>query len=108
VLILAYLLWRRRYRIAVGAALALAWLLAARFPALSMRVSAQTLKWCLHMKGHKRTAGQSVREHWQSATRIAPLATRWLGYAVDRYCEMRFGGVAATPKRAHDMRLGAV
>lgn len=104
VLIAAYLLWRRRYRLAVGAALGFAWLLASRFPALSMRVSAQTLKWCLHMKGHIRRPGQSVREHWQSATRIAPLATRWLGYAVDRYCEMRFGGVPATPKRAHDMR----
>jgi uncharacterized membrane protein YgcG len=104
VLIAVYLLWRRRYRLAVGTALGLAWSLAPRFPALSMRVSAQTLKWCLHMKGHQRTPGQSVREHWQRATRIAPLASRWLGYAVDRYCEMRFGGVTATPKHAHDMR----
>lgn len=104
IVFLGYLLWRRRYQLAVGMALGLAWLLAPRFPTLSMRVSAQTLKWCLNMKGHRRTPGQSVREHWQSATRIAPLATRWLGFAVDRYCEMRFGGVPANPKRAYDMR----
>lgn len=99
-----YLLWRHRYRLGLSMALGCSWLLAAHFPAHSMRLSAQSMKWCLHIKGHQRAAGQSVREHWAAAASIAPLAKRWLGYAVESYCEMRFGGVPANPQRALNMR----
>lgn len=101
----AYLLWRRRYRLGLSMALGCSWLLAAHFPAQSMRLSAQSMKWCLHIKGHQKAAGQSVREHWAGATSIVPLAKRWLGYAVERYCEMRFGGVPANRQRALDMHM---
>lgn len=103
VLLGAYLLWRRRYRMGLALALGCARVLASRFPELSMRCSAQALKWCLHLHGHRRSAGQSVREHWSRAADMAPLARRWLGYAVDAYCAMRFGGVAASPRSAHTM-----
>lgn len=99
-----YLLWRRRYRLGLGIALGGSWLLAAHFPAQSMRLSAQALKWCLHLHGHQRSPGQSVREHWGAAAGMAPLAKRWLGYAVESYCETRFGGVPASPQRALHMR----
>lgn len=103
-LIAAYLLWRRRYRIGLATTLGLARLLASRYPRRSMQLSAMSLKWCLHVKGHSRAPGQSIREHWGSAARIAPLARRWLGYAVDDYCAMRFGGAAAHPQRALRMQ----
>ena len=90
------LLWRNRYRVGLTLVLGWSWALASHFPQQSMRASAQALKWCLHGQGHYRKAGQSVREHWMDAAGVAPLAKRWLGYAVDAYCAMRFGGVAAT------------
>lgn len=99
-MVAAYLLWHRRYRLGLALALGGAWLLAARFPARSMRLSAQSLKWCLRIKGHKRLPGQSVREYWAGAAGMAPLAQRWLGYAVESYCAMRFGGVSATTQHA--------
>ncbi|MDO9198177.1 DUF3488 domain-containing protein [Rhodoferax sp.] len=103
-LLAGYFLWRRRYRIGLGIALGCSWLLAAHFPAQSMRVSAQAMKWCLHIQGHKRSPGQSVREHWLAAAGIAPLANKWLGYAVQIYCETRFGAVSASQQRALNMR----
>lgn len=99
-----YLLWRRRYRLGMTVALGCSWLLAVQFPAPSMRLSAHAMRWCLHVRGHKRAPGQSVREHWSAAVNVAPLAKRWLGYAVESYCEVRFGGVSATRRRALDMR----
>lgn len=96
----AYLLWRWRYRMGLALVLGCARTLAPRFPGPSMRCSALALKWCLHLQGHRRSAGQSVREHWSGTADMAPLARRWLGYAVDTYCAMRFGNVAATPRSA--------
>lgn len=103
-LLISYLLWRRRYRLGLQVVLGSAWLLSGRYPAQSMRLSAQAMKWCLHMQGHKRRPGQSVREHWVSAANVAPLARRWLGYAVESYCAMRFGNVLSTPQQAIYMR----
>lgn len=103
-LLVSYLLWRRRYRLGLHLVLGSAWLLAGRYPAQSMRMSAQAMKWCLHMQGHKRHPGQSVREHWGAATNVAPLAKRWLGYAMESYCTMRFGNVPATSQQAINMR----
>jgi hypothetical protein len=103
-LLLGYLLWRRRYRLGLQVVLGGAWLLSGRYPAQSMRLSAQAMKWCLHMQGHTRRPGQSVREHWVAAAGVAPLARRWLGYAVESYCAMRFGNVPATPQQAIHMR----
>lgn len=103
-LLVGYLLWRRRYRLGLNMVLGCSWLLAGRYPAQSMRLSAQAMKWCLHLHGHKRSPGQSVREHWVAAAAIAPLARRWLGYAIDAYCAMRFGGEPATPQQAINMR----
>lgn len=102
-LLAAYFLWRYRYRMGLGLALGGSWLLARRFPAQSMRLSAKAMSWCLHVHGHKRQAGQSVREHWGAAA-TAPLARRWMGQALEIYGETRFGGVAASPKRASHMR----
>ena len=102
-LLAAYFLWRYRYRMGLGLALGGSWLLAHRFPAQSMRLSAQAMGWCLHAYGHKRQAGQSVREYWGAAA-TAPLARRWMGQALEIYGETRFGGVAASPKRARHMR----
>lgn len=100
VLLAAFVLWQRRYRLGLALSLGGARLLAAHFPAQSMRLSAQSMKWCLRVKGHKRLPGQSVREHWVSATGMAPLARRWLDYAVESYCAMRFGSVPANTQRA--------
>lgn len=97
---LAYLLWQRRYRLGLGVALIAAWSLGWRYPALSMRVSARAMRWCLQSCGHPHQPGQSVREHWMSAPDIALLARKWLGDAVDTYGEARFGGGAATRQRA--------
>jgi hypothetical protein len=82
-----------------------AWLLSRHYPEQSMRLSAQAMKWCLHMHGHKRHQYQSMREHWESAEGIAPLAKRWLGYAMESYCAMRFGDVPATSQQAANMRM---
>ena len=104
ILLAAYFLWRRRYRLGLSMALGCSWLLARHFPAQSMRLSARAMKWCLHIQGHKRSPGQSVREHWMAAAGIAPLAKRWLGYAVEYYGETRFGDVPASRQRALNMR----
>lgn len=103
-LLMVALLWWRRYRIGLAMTLGLARLLAHSHPQRSMQLSAMSLRWCLHVKGHRRLPGQSVREHWGSAARIAPLARRWLGYAVEDYCAMRFGRAAANPQRASRMQ----
>ena len=64
------------------------------------------MKWCLHGAGHRRAPGQSVREHWAAAASgLAPLAARWLGDAVNTYCAMRFGAVAATAQSAQHMHV---
>ncbi len=103
-LLAGLIFWRKRYRIGLFLALSGSWALAFYSPAWSMRFSAQALKWCLHLHGHRPTAGQSVREQWASAVGLPPLAQRWLGYAVEIYCETRFGDVPATPQRARHMR----
>lgn len=103
-LLVGYQLWRRRYRLGLQLVLSSSWLLSGRYPVQSMRLSAQAMKWCLHMQGHKRRPGQSVREHWVAAADVAPLARRWLGYAVESYCAMRFGNMPATPQQAINMR----
>ena len=102
----AWLLWRRRHRIGLALALAGSWLLAGRFPAQSMRLSAQAITWCLQVHGHPKDPGQSVREHWGAAS-TPPLARRWMGQALEIYCETRFGGLAASPQRARRMREAA-
>lgn len=104
VLLAAWLLWRHRYRLGLRIALAGAWLLASRWPAQSMRLSAWAMTWCLSGQRHYRQPGQSVREHWASARCTAPLARRWLGQALEAYCAMRFGRVPATRQRALHMR----
>ena len=70
---------------------------------LSMRLSALALNWCLRQQGHGRVGGQSVREHLAGAASVPDLPRRWLGYAVDLYCETRFGSTAATRQRAANM-----
>ena len=102
-LLVGYLLWRRRYQIALAVALGGARLLASRHPLHSMRVSALSLKWCLRIAGHQSLPGQSVREHWTSVRRVHPLAARWFHYAVEVYCTIRFGGLPATPQLALNM-----
>ncbi len=109
-LLAGWLLWRTRYRWGLRAALGLSWLLALRFPARSMQVSARAMGWCLRVHRHPPLPGQSVREHWSSARGLAPLARTWLGHALESYCATRFGGVPATRERALRMRqdvLGA-
>lgn len=100
---LGYLLWRRRYKIALSIALGWAWLLAGRWPRKSMGVCATAMKWCLHVQGHPRLPGQSVREHWSSVKDVHPLARRWLGHATEIYCEARFGTGDFSSRRAHQM-----
>lgn len=102
-LVAAYYLWKRRYRIGVAAVVGCAGMLAPRYPVQSMRMSALALKWCLRITGHRRSPGQSVREHWAAAAHVTPLAKSWLGYAMESYCAVRFGGVPATPKLAQRM-----
>lgn len=103
-----YLIWRRRHRLALRVALGGSWLLASHFPAQSMRLSARAMKWCLHTQGYQTSPGQSVREHWAGAADIAPLARAWLGYAMESYCETRFGNVLADPQRALQMRTAVL
>lgn len=104
----ACVLWRRRYHLGVQLVLGGAWLLAGCGPARSMRLSAQAMKWCLHLQGHQRRPGESVREHWRDATGIAPLASIWLEYAVESYCAIRFGKVRATRQQAKAMRTAVL
>jgi len=104
VLLIASLLWRRRWRIGLALALTCSWGLARFYPLASMRLSARALRWCLQTHGHPRQPGQSVREHWMTTPGLAPLARRWLGQAADNYGEVRFGGLPATPQRALALR----
>ncbi len=100
----AYFIWLRRFRIGIQLVLWSAWAAVPRWPAASMRMSALAMKWCLRQHGYAREPGQSVREHWNSGVKLAPLAKQWLGYAVESYCAMRFGGRPASPRDANNMR----
>lgn len=101
---LIFRLWPRRYGLGAAGLLLAADGLARWQPMLSMRLSALALSWCLRQQGYGRASGQSVREHLASATSVPDLPRRWLAYAVDLYGETRFGGAAATPRRAANMR----
>lgn len=101
---LIFRLWPQRYGLGAAGLLQAAHLLARWQPMLSMRLSALALSWCLRQQGHGRVGGQSVREHLTAAASVPDLPRRWLAYAVDLYCETRFGGIMATPRRAANMR----
>lgn len=103
-LLLAWLIYRWRYWLGIELLHFGAWLLAPTHPMLSMRMSAQAIKLCLREAGHHGKPGESVREYVAAAPGQPPLVRRWLGYAVDLYCETRFGAVQATPARAKNMR----
>lgn len=103
-LALAWLIYRRRYWLGIELMHFGAWTLATPCPLLSMRMSAQAMKFCLTDAGHQGKPGQSVREYLRAAPQMPQLARRWFGYAVDLYCETRFGAVQATPTRAGTMR----
>jgi hypothetical protein len=79
-------------------------LLAHRYPMRSIQLSAWALKWSLRVHGHHQKAGQSIREYVSTARGLPPLAKKWMGYAVEDYCAVRFGGVPATPARATRMQ----
>jgi hypothetical protein len=96
-------LWPRRYGLGVAGLLFGAHVLVRWRPMLSMRLSARALNWCLRQQGHEPVGGQSVREHLAGASSVPDLPRRWLGYAVDLYCETRFGSMAATRQRAANM-----
>jgi hypothetical protein len=102
--LLGYWLWRRRYRVGMVIALNAAQLLARRYPMRSMQLSAWSLKWSLRVHGHPQQAGQSIREYVSTARGLPPLARKWMGYAVEDYCAVRFGGAAATHTRAIRMQ----
>lgn len=109
-MLLAYGMWRRRYRVGVDASLVIARWTVNRFPRASVRLSAQAMHWCLQGVGHRPQPAESVREYWGRATQLAPLPRRWLHFALEAYCAMRFGEVAVTPARAralHEAVLGA-
>jgi hypothetical protein len=103
-LVLAWLIYRWRYWVGIELLHFGAWLSAPVRPLVSMRLSAQAIKLCLREAGHKSQAGQSVREYVAAAPGQPPLVRRWLGHAVELYCETRFGAVQATPARANSMR----
>lgn len=100
----AWLLWRRRYRIGMRLAMALAWVLRRRYPLASMRVSAAALGWALHVQGHPQRRGQSVREHWNSLPQAPQAVRSWLRTATDLYGAVRFGGRAPTADAADQLR----
>nr|WP_315463431.1 transglutaminaseTgpA domain-containing protein [uncultured Rhodoferax sp.] len=102
--LLGYWLWRRRYQVGMVITLNAAQLLAHRYPMRSMELSAWSLKWGLRVHGHPQQAGQSIREYVSTARAVPPLARKWMAYAVEDYCAVRFGGVAATPARATRMQ----
>lgn len=102
--LLGYWLWRRRYRVGMVITLNAAQLLASRYPMRSIQLSAWSLKWSLRVHGHHQKAGQSIREYVSTARGLPPLAKKWMGYAVEDYCAVRFGGAAATPARAIRMQ----
>jgi hypothetical protein len=104
-LALAWLAHRYRYWLGVEMMHFGAWSLATRHPLLSMRMSARAMKWCLVDAGHAGKPGQSLREYLVSAPVMPQLSQRWFTYALELYCETRFGMAPATPKRAHNMRL---
>ncbi len=103
-LALAWLAYRHRYWLGIELMHFGAWSLAAHLPLLSMRMSAKAMKWCLMNAGHAGKPGQSVREYLATAPAMPQLSRRWFGYAVDLYCETRFGPVSATPARASNMQ----
>jgi len=102
--LLGYGLWRRRYQVGMVIALNVAQLLARRNPMRSMQLSAWSLKWSLRVHGYPQQAGQSIREYASTARGLPPLARKWMGYAVEDYCAVRFGGAAATHARATRMQ----
>lgn len=103
-LALAWFIYRRRYWLGIELLHFGAWLTASARPMLSMRMSAQAMKFCLREVGHKSKPGESVREHVAAVPGQPHLVRRWLGYAVELYCETRFGAAQATPARAKNMR----
>jgi hypothetical protein len=103
-LALAWFIYYRRYWLGIELLHFGAWLTASARPMLSMRMSAQAMKFCLREAGHKSKPGESVREYVAAAPGQPPLVRHWLGYAVELYCETRFGAVHATPARAKNMR----
>ena len=103
-LLLAWLIYRWRYWLGIELLHFAAWLLAPVRPMLSMRLSAQAIKLCLREAGHQSLSGQSVREYVAAAPGQPELVRRWLGYAVELYCETRFGAAPATHARARNMR----
>lgn len=104
VLVLGWLIYHRRYWLGIELLHFGAWLTASVRPILSMRMSAQAMKFCLREAGHKSKPGESVREYVAAAPGQPYLVRRWLGHAVELYCETRFGAVQATPARAKSMR----
>lgn len=102
--LLAWLLWRNRYRWGAHTALAGAWCLSRWFPAQSMQWSARAMTWWLRARNHRPQPGQSVREHWSSAPDVAPLARQWTERALETYCATRFGAQPATRERALRLR----
>jgi len=104
ILVLARLLYRHRYWLGVELLQLCAGLLATRRPLLAMRLSARALVWCLTAAGHRARPGESLREYFLSAPGLPRLSRRWFGYALDVYCETRFGPSPATPLRATRMR----
>ncbi len=102
--LLLSLAWRWRYRIGMRLAMSLAWLLSRHRPMASMRVSAASLGWVLHVHGHPRGPGQSVREHWSSLPRAPEAVRAWVRKATNLYGASRFGGQRPTPASADQLR----
>lgn len=102
--LLLVLAWRWRYRLGMRLALSLAWLLSRRHPMASMRVSAASLGWALHVHGHPRGQGQSVREHWNSLPKAPDSVRTWVRKATHLYGASRFGGQRPTAMSADRMR----
>lgn len=102
--LLVYLVWRWRYRLGMRMALSLAWLLSHQHPMASMKVSAASLGWALHVHGHPRGKGQSVREHWNSLPQAPASVRSWVRKATDLYGASRFGGRRPTAASAGQLR----
>lgn len=102
--LLLFLAWRWRYRLGMRLALSLAWLLSHRHPMASMRVSAASLGWALHVHGHPRGPGQSVREHWNSLPQAPDAVRTWVRKATHLYGASRFGGRRPSAASADQLR----